>query len=178
MDLELQTLRIEKRNVSFFTVYFITCFFYLVILRNHVLFAGALSYKCQIFSVSLFSFQNLWSGKSMVFTSCFYLEGYSWRMKCDYSEVQIQNHAALPSFSCPYRILHYSRCFPTYSFSSFVYDDFFFPKENLQLIFKGSTEDLPPISFWHRPQRIDLQKRLLTLYIQTTHSSVSIGSSS
>lgn len=55
---------------------------------------------------------------------------------------------------------------------------FFFPKENLQLIFKESTDDLPPISFWHRLQRIDLQKLLLTLYIQTTHSSVAIESSS
>lgn len=52
----------------------------------------------------------------------------------------------------------------------------FFPKENLQLIFKGSTVDLSPISFWHRPQRIDLQKLLLTLYIQM-HSSEAIGSS-
>lgn len=34
MDLELQTLKIEKRNMSFFTAYFITCFLFLGTLRN------------------------------------------------------------------------------------------------------------------------------------------------
>lgn len=79
--------------------------------------------------------------------------------------LKIQDHATLPSFLFPYPILHYSHYFPLLCTMPF------FPKENLQLIFQGSTEDLPPISFWHRPERRDLQKLLLTLYIQITQFS-------
>lgn len=87
--------------------------------------------------------------------------------------LKIHDHATVPLFSFPYPILHYSHYFPLLSTMLF-----FPPKENLQLIFQGSKKDFPPISFWQRPERSDLQRLLLTLYIQITHSSVTIGSSS
>lgn len=65
-------------------------------------------------------------------------------MKCDYSEAQLQNYAAVPSF---YFLVPFPTPCAIFLQTHIVYNDFLVCKGNLQLIFKGSTEDFIPYQF-------------------------------
>lgn len=107
--------------------------------KSQVLFARPLSYKCQIYSVSLFSFHNFWSVKSMVFISCFYREG-SWRTKCDYSEVRFRTMQLCLDFHflIPFSTIH--AIFLHTAFHLLCTMTLFFPKKICQLFSRGAQK--------------------------------------
>lgn len=101
----------RKKNVPFFTAYFLTCLFYLAILRNHRCYLperfhiNVKYFLSHYFSSRTPGLESWWHW-SHTFIWNNILGGWNKII------LKIQDHATVPSFSFPYPILHYSHYFP------------------------------------------------------------------